>query len=151
MHTYVSAFFTRLLALTLYYRSLLPPPCHRDRARQKSDAAKQAIIAAAEAEARALANESQPGTDDAQRGNAADSAAAGVPLRSRDGADGAGSAVEEEEEEEGQQEAEEEEVRGIFYRVYLFGHPIHICRIVSRPVYVVCTATPVSSNPQERD
>lgn len=81
--------------------------CLRDRARRRADAAKQALVAAAEAESKASASDGQPGgVSDAQRGNDSarpDQMAGGVPPPSADGADGADSAAEEE-----QQEAEEE-------------------------------------------
>ncbi|CAM9911042.1 unnamed protein product, partial [Scytosiphon promiscuus] len=107
----------------------------RDRARQKLDAAKEAAIAAAEAEARASASSSQPGTDDAQRANAADvggpsaaaaGGAAGVQSQGRSGADGADGAVQEDEEEE-QQEAEDEEVNPLTAHMAEMGFPIHWC------------------------
>lgn len=103
-----------------------PPPFfweRRNRARQRADAAKQAVIATAEAEARASAREKHPDAGERGRGDAAISgvsgagsraaAAAAEDLQGRRGGDdddddddddGANEDVEEEEQQEGEDE-----------------------------------------------
>lgn len=83
----------------------------RNRARRKEDAAKQALLAAAEAESRTAANKNCPRAEEGRQGSAADpsgsGAAAGASAASQGSGDG-GRGGANEVEEEGQEEAEEE-------------------------------------------